>query len=338
MKICPFQLENSLSAIEIPLITQEESLDIIKKMKPTDSAGLDDINSRFIKLIPKTVSLKMTHLINTIIRSKMYPKILKISKVLPILKQGKSPTEPSSYRPISNLSVFDKIIHHIVKYLEDNKIVLPNHHGGREGFSTLSAKNHIDYLIGKGVERKRTTVMLNTDMSAFFNTVNHSILIGKRRFYGFGKDTLALMASFLTDRSQYIELEGKNGEPLPNPDCGTLQGSKLSGILALLYINEVPLIHNLLKDKELTRYMTGTTITIDKEIEHETINFVDDSGSIITFENEENSKIYLQTFIQTLETFYNINKLCIDSEKTALLVFKSDNEDNYIIKTKDDKI
>ena len=83
--------------------------------------------------------------------------------------------------------------------------------------------------------------------------------------------------------------------------------------------------------------MTGTTITIDK-VEHETINFVDDSGSIITFENEENSKIYLQTFIQTLETFYNINKLCIDSEKTALLVFKSDNEDNYIIKTKDDKI
>ena len=153
----------------------------------------------------------MTHLINTIIQAKTYPRILKISKVLPILKPGKCPTEPSSFRPISNLSVIDKIIqewfkNNIVTYLEENKIILPNHHGGREGFSTLSAKNQMDYLIGKGIENKRTTVMLNTDMSAAFDTVKVGILIRKMKFYQFSEDTLTLMASFLTNRSQYIEL------------------------------------------------------------------------------------------------------------------------------------
>ena len=83
--------------------------------------------------------------------------------------------------------------------------------------------------------------------------------------------------------------------------------------------------------------MTETTITIDKDIEHETTNFVDNSGSIIAFGNKENSQIYLQRFIKILETHYNIKKLCINSKKTALLIFKPDNKDKYMIKTKDNE-
>ena len=37
-----------------------------------------------------------------------------------------------------------------------------------------------------------------------------------------------------------------------------------------------------------------------------------------------------------LEAYYNINRLCINSDKTALIVFKSDKEEEYVIKTKDD--
>ena len=141
-------------------------------MKSSNSPWLDFCNTRLLKLIPKATSMYMTHLINLIIRSKTYPRIL---KVLLLLKQGKSPMDPSGYRPISNLSVFDKLIqewfkNHLVKFLEDNNVILPNHHGGLKGHGTLNAKNHMDYLIGKDFEKKRTTVMLNTDMSAAFDS------------------------------------------------------------------------------------------------------------------------------------------------------------------------
>ena len=93
----------------IPLIMQQECFKLIKNMKSSNSTGMADINSRFIKLIPKATSMYMTHMIDRIIRSKKCPRILKGSKVFPILKQGKNSTNPSRYCPISNLSVFDKI-------------------------------------------------------------------------------------------------------------------------------------------------------------------------------------------------------------------------------------
>ena len=95
---------------------------------------------------------------------------------------------------------------------------------------------------GKGVEQKKTTIMLSTDMMAELATVNHR----KKKYCGFDQSTLELMTSFLTNKTQYIELEGKNSDAIPNQSCSVIKGSKLSGFLFLLYIN--PCRHNTTHD------------------------------------------------------------------------------------------
>ena len=73
----------------------------------------------------------------------MFPDALKVSKVIPILKPGKPPGEPSSYRPINLLPALSKIIEKVIftqlaEYLEEYKIIPYNHHGSRAGHSTTT--------------------------------------------------------------------------------------------------------------------------------------------------------------------------------------------------------
>merc|ERR1711954_312632 len=148
------------------------------------SAGMDDITSKMIKMIPKVTAMYMTHLINAVIITAKYPSILKISRILPILKPGKVKFNPEGYRPISNLSVIDKIIQewikvNTMKYFEENKILTNKHHGGRENSSTNTAKALIDYYIEKGMEKCPINMLILTDMSAAFDTVDHQILLRK---------------------------------------------------------------------------------------------------------------------------------------------------------------
>ena len=103
-------VEKPVTELTIPRITYSECYDIVSKMKLSGSSGMDGINSRILRTVPKITALLMPHLINRIIETSTYPDILKVSRILPILKPEKVKTNPDSYRPICNLSVFDKII------------------------------------------------------------------------------------------------------------------------------------------------------------------------------------------------------------------------------------
>merc|ERR1712101_91080 len=98
------------------------------------------------------------------------------------------------------------------------------------------------------------------------------------------------------------------------------KGSKMSGLLYTLYTNEVPLLHNLLHDNIYTTMTNDTNMTKNKDIEHYTTNFVDDSTSIITFKTTNMVKDYLQKYYRLIHDYYTINKLKINSDKTQLML------------------
>ena len=50
------------------------------------------------------------------------------------------------------------------------------------------------------------TNTVQTDMSAAFDTVEHSILLSKLEHYGIRGPELEIIKSFLTDRSQFVEI------------------------------------------------------------------------------------------------------------------------------------
>ena len=55
-------------------------------MTSTNAKGFDYMTSKTIKMIPHITSLWMNHLFNSMVRAKRFPKILKITRILPILK------------------------------------------------------------------------------------------------------------------------------------------------------------------------------------------------------------------------------------------------------------
>ena len=50
---------------------------------------------------------------------------------------------------------------------------------------------------------------------------------------------------------QFLELETKRSRVLAMPECSMIQGSKISGILFTIYVNEVPELHRVMEDTEL---------------------------------------------------------------------------------------
>ena len=111
-------------------------------MKSSNSTGHDLSSIKIYKLINSRISPHIAHLINCIIKTGVYPKILKISRITPIKKPDKPQHDIDSYRPINNLATLEKIIEqriklHLEQYLCTHHIILQNHHGSRNTMALI---------------------------------------------------------------------------------------------------------------------------------------------------------------------------------------------------------
>ena len=97
--------------------------------------GPNSIPLKLLKLIPDLIIAPLCRLINESFSSGKFPDLLKIVKVIPIHKGG-STQDMNNYRPISLLSIFDKIIEKLMhkrlyKFLDDNNILYDKQYGFR---------------------------------------------------------------------------------------------------------------------------------------------------------------------------------------------------------------
>ena len=139
-------------------ISTEEMLEIINHLE-TKSSGPASIPIKLLKIIPDLIIIPLTKIINTSFSTGEYPNKLKIVKVIPIHK-GDSKTDVNNYRPISLLSIFDKIIENLIhirlyQFLENNKILYNNQYGFRKNSSTTHALLKITEQIRESIENKK---------------------------------------------------------------------------------------------------------------------------------------------------------------------------------------
>ena len=167
------------------------------------------------------------------------------------------------------------------KHCEENQIILKNHHGGVIGRSTVMARVVIETEIEKQYQENKLVVAASTDLSAAYDTVDHKILLMKLQYYGVEGSELNLLKTYLSNRQQYTDINTKKSATINCLPCGVVQGSKLSGLLYTLYTNDVLLLQEILKNKNVCE-IVGAEFQENLKVEHVVVNFVDDSNSVIT--------------------------------------------------------
>ena len=146
---------------------------IIKKnIISTNSHGHDYVTNKILKQIKHEISPYLVHLINCVIRTQIFPDFYKISRILPLSKPEKNDQICKNYRPINNLPTIEKIIethimNNLIPFLNNNKIILDNHHGGRSKHSTVTALSNITHILNTHYDNDSNC---NTD-----NRLNSSI-------------------------------------------------------------------------------------------------------------------------------------------------------------------
>ena len=165
---------NSASITDIDF-TEQDIIDAIDELKNTLSSGPDGLAAIFLKKCKTSLSKPLYYLWRKCLDQGITPCKLKDAHIIPIHKGG-SMDDLNNYRPISLLSIFDKLIEKLMhkqlyEFLEKNNVLFKNQYGFRK-------RNNTTYAVLEMVEKIKETIDTNgcgifIDLRKAFDTVNH---------------------------------------------------------------------------------------------------------------------------------------------------------------------
>ena len=152
------------------------------------------------------------NLYNLSFSSGIHPERLRISKTIPIFKKG-SRLNACNYRPISLLSNLNKILEKLMftrvyKFIEKYNCIYDLQFGFRNKHSTNHALINITETIRNALDNDKYACGIFVDLQKAFDTVNHDILIEKLQYYGIRGKTNDWFKSYLTNRKQFVSING----------------------------------------------------------------------------------------------------------------------------------
>ena len=176
-----------------------------------------------------------THLVNASFEAGKFPVTEKNAIVRPLIKGSKDKDELSSYRPLYNTSILSKVLEkacliQLSEHLSKFESIPKFQSAYRKNHSVETALCRIynDLLINKSAGKGTLLIML--DLSAAFDTVNQSILLGD--LYELGVDGIVLewFRSYLVGRTFHVEI-GEAASERANMKTGLTEGTILPPIL-----------------------------------------------------------------------------------------------------------
>ena len=218
-----------------------------------------------------------------------------------------------NYRPLSNLPFLSKILEKIVairlvEHMNNYNLHEVMQSAYKQYHSTETALVRVQNDILLNLDKKRGVILVLLDLSAAFDTIDHTTLLKQLRDrLGISGSALQWFRSYLSKRTQSVSVENGYSERVPL-QYGVPQGSVLGPILYTIYT--FPL-GDLLRDAGVSfhLYADGTQLYLS-------FDYCDPTSQLESLDK-------MQQCVSLVKLWMTSNKLKLNDDKTEVMFISS---------------
>ena len=272
-----------------------------------DSApGEDAITYEMIKNLPNHVRELLVEMFNKFFKESFFPNEWRRAIIIPILKPGKDPSDPKSYRPIALTSclckIFERLLNErLIEFLIMEKVLSPFQCGCLKGRSTLDHLVRLEDEIRKTFQREEHFISVFFDLEKAYDMTWKSGIVVDMYKAGLRGLLPKYIAAFLQNRFFKVKI-GPSLSSVCEQRNGVPQGAVLSPILFALKINGI--IKNIPTNQTTTKSL-----------------FVDDLQLGVRGPDLETIGKILQKYLTVVQKWTEDNGLRFSPSKTNVVHF-----------------
>lgn len=285
----------------------ESEVEKLLKRASNKSNSLDFLPTSLLRECSEVFVPIITRLANLAFVEGKFPDNLKSAVVTPLIKKPNlNRDDPANFRPISNLNTIGKLLERLIlnrlqPHLAKSPCFNRYQSAYRTGHSTETALLRITDNVLRAIDNKRATILVELDLSAAFDMIDHQLLIRRLELsYGVSGTALDLVNSYLHGRSQVVNV---NGQCSPSAQCviGVPQGSVLGPLLFSAFISPIA--------------------NVTKSFGVEQHQYADDTSLFITVSRDDRVTQVQRLSECTLEvqSWFTLNGMALNPDKSEVL-------------------